>query len=213
MMEVIFVDLPGHGGSPGPSLSKIEDMRDAIIETLHSLNIEKPFIVGHSMGGAIALSLALTHPESVKGLILVGTGARLKVMPDFLDGVLKDKEGTLKLVTEVAFGRNTPAEMKEGGFREMMKCDARTIYNDYYACNHFDVMDSVREIKIPTLAVCAGSDLMTPPKYSEYICSQIKGSRIELIEGIGHMIMLERPVEFNKAIEGFVRNWSAKSGE
>lgn len=210
-MEVILIDLPGHGKSPGPSLDKIEDMRDAVLETLRSLNMEKYFIAGHSMGGAIALSAALVRPESVKGLILVGTGARLKVMPDFLEGILKDKEGTLKLITEAAFGRNSPPAMKESGLKEMMKCEARTLYNDYYACDRFDLMDSVKEIKTPALIVCAGSDLMTPPKYSEFIHSQIKGSKIELIEGIGHMIMLERPAELNKAIEGFVSGLSGKS--
>ena len=203
-MEVIFVDLPAHGKSPGPSLDRVEDMRDAVLETMGSLKIEKAFIAGHSMGGAIALSLALTHPESVKGLILVGTGARLRVMPDFLEGVLKDKEGTLKAITEVAFGRNTPPAMRESGLAEMMKCDAHTIYNDYSACDKFDMMNSLGQIETPTLVVCAGSDLMTPPKYSEYIHSQIKGSEIELIEGIGHMIMLERPARLNKAVEEFV---------
>jgi len=204
-MEVILVDLPGHGKSPGPALDNVEDMRDAVLETLLSLGIEKAFIGGHSMGGAIALSLALTHPERVKGLVLVGTGARLKVMPEFLEGILKDKEGTLKRITEAAFGRNTPPAVKEAGLKEMMKCDALTIYNDYHACDHFDVMGSLKEINVPTLLVCAGSDLMTPPKYSEYIHSQIKGSKIELIEGVGHMIMIERPAELNKAVLEFVR--------
>jgi pimeloyl-ACP methyl ester carboxylesterase len=210
-MEVILIDLPGHGKSPGPSLDKIEDMRDGVLETLRSLNIEKCFIAGHSMGGAIALTLALTRPEAVKGLILVGTGAKLKVMPDFLEGILRDKEGTLKQITEVAFGRNTPPAMKESGLKEMMKCEARTIYNDYYACDHFDLMDSVGDIKTPALIVCAGSDLMTPPKYSEYLSWKIKGSKIELIEGVGHMMMLERPAVLNKAIEGFVSGLSGKS--
>ena len=209
-MEVILVDLPGHGKSPGPGLDRVEDMRDAVLDTLRSLKIEKAFIAGHSMGGAIALSLALSHPGCVKGLILVGTGARLRVMPEFLEGILKDKEGTLRQITEVAFGRNTPPEVKEGGLREMMKCEARTIYNDYHACDKFDAMGSLKEITVPTLIVCAGSDLMTPPKYSEYIHSQIKGSKIELIERIGHMIMIESPAELNKAVREFVRASSGK---
>ena len=183
----------------------------AFLETLRSLNIERCFIAGHSMGGAIALTLALTRPEAVKGLILVGTGAKLKVMPDFLEGILRDKEGTLKQITEVAFGRNTPPAMKESGLKEMMKCEARTIYNDYYACDHFDLMDSVSDIKTPALIICAGSDLMTPPKYSEYLNWKIKDSKIELIEGVGHMMMLERPAVLNKAIEGFVSGLSGKS--
>jgi pimeloyl-ACP methyl ester carboxylesterase len=207
-MEVVLLDLPGHGESPGPALSSVEDQRDAVHETLRDLNMERCFVAGHSMGGAIAMSYALAYPEALKGLILVGTGARLKVMPEFLEGILKDKEGTLKLITETAFGRNTPPAVKEGGFREMMKCEARTIYNDYYACDHFDLMGTVENISVPALIVCAGSDLLTPPKYSEYINWKVKGSRIELIEGAGHMIMIEKPAELNAFIEDFVRTSS-----
>lgn len=204
-MEVILPDLPGHGGSPGPACNSIEALRDAVHETLGSLHVEKCYIAGHSMGGAVAMSLALACPQIVKGLILIGTGAKLKVMPEFLEGIRKDKEKTVKSIIELAFGRNTPLPVKENGISEMMKCEAETIYNDYYACDHFDVMDSVERITVPTLIVCALSDLFTPPKYSEYLNWKIKGSQIKLIEGSGHLMMIEKPAEVNAAIRGFVR--------
>jgi pimeloyl-ACP methyl ester carboxylesterase len=203
-MEVILLDLPGHGGSPGPAPDSVEGFRDAVHETLRSLNIEKCYIAGHSLGGAIAMSFALAYPEMVKGLILVGTGAKLKVMPEFLEGILEDKEGTVKSIIEIAFGRTTPLPVKEEGFKEMMKCDAKTIYNDYYACDRFDVMASVENITVPTLILCALSDLLTPPKYSEYLKGKIKGSKIELIEGAGHLMMIEKPAVVNSHIRRFI---------
>jgi pimeloyl-ACP methyl ester carboxylesterase len=204
-MEVIALDLPGHGNSPGPAPASVEGFRDAVREALLSLGLEKCYLAGHSMGGAIAMSLALSYPEAVKGLILIGTGAKLKVMPEFLEGIVKDKENTVRSIIELAFGRNTPPSVKEEGFREMMKCDAQTIFNDYYACDHFDVMASLGEITVPTLILCALSDVLTPPKYSEFLNWKIKGSQIELIQGAGHLMMIEKPAEVNKAIRGFVR--------
>jgi pimeloyl-ACP methyl ester carboxylesterase len=203
-MEIILLDLPGHGKSRGPAPDTIEGIREAVYETLCSLNIAQCFIAGHSMGGAAAMSLALAYPSLVKGLILIGTGARLRVAPEFLEGIQKDKEKTVRMIVEVAFGRKTPPALKESGVREMMKCDALTILSDYHACDRFDIMATAARISAPTLILCAQSDLLTPPKYSEYLNSQIKGSRIELIEGAGHLMMLEKPAEVNKLIREFV---------
>ncbi len=204
-MEVILLDAPGHGSSPGPAPDSVEGIRDAVREALISLNVGKCYLAGHSLGGAVAMSFALAYPEMVKGLILIGTGARLRVMPEFLEGVLADKEKTVKSIIELAYGRTVPLPVKEEGIREMMKCDARTIYNDYFACDHFDVMGSLEAITLPTLIICALSDLLTPPKYSEYLNWKIKGSEIQLIEGSGHMMMIEKPVEVNAHIAKFVR--------
>lgn len=203
-MEVILVDLPGHGKSPGPASDTVDGLRESVYETLGSLNIERCFIAGHSMGGAAAMSLALAYPSLVKGLILIGTGARLRVAPEFLKGIMYDKEATVRAIMEVAFGRQTPAAVKERGVSEMMKCDAATIFNDYLACDGFDIMADVARISARTLILCALSDLLTPPKYSEYLNSRIKGSQIELIEGAGHLMMLEKPAEVNRHIRKFI---------
>jgi pimeloyl-ACP methyl ester carboxylesterase len=204
-MEVVLLDLPGHGQSPGPALDSVEGYRDSVYETLQSMNLTRCYIAGHSMGGAIAMSLALAYPDIVKGLILIGTGARLRVMPEILEGVLKEKESTLRMITENAFGTSAPQVMKENGLKEMMKCEAETLYRDYIACDHFDIIGSVRDIKMPTLILCGRSDLLTPPRYSEYLYRQIKGSDIGLIDGAGHIVMIEKPRELNTAIENFVR--------
>ncbi len=203
-MEIIFLDLPGHGQSPGPAPDTVEGFRDAVYEALRATNIDTCFMVGHSMGGAIAMSLALAHPGLIKGLVLVGTGAKLKVMPEILAGIVSDKEKTLRMISETAFGVEAAPAMKENGFNEMMKCDASSIYNDYVACDRFDIMDAVRNITAPTLMLCGRSDLLTPPRYSEFLYRQIKGSEIGLVDGAGHMIMIEKPKEFNTAVANFV---------
>ncbi len=204
-MEVIFLDLPGHGQSSGPTPDRIEDFMDAVYGSLISANVDSCFVVGHSMGGAIAMTLALAHSEIVKGLVLAGTGAKLKVLPEFLEGMLKDKERTLRAIIDAAFGREADSAMKENGLKEMMKCDALTLYNDYTACDRFDAMGMVENIAVPALMLCGRSDLLTPPRYSEYLYHKIKGSDIGLIEGAGHIVMIEKPGEFNAAVVNFVR--------
>ncbi len=73
-MEVILVDLPGHGESPRNGYESIEEYRDAVYKTMKENGIEKPYVAGHSLGGAIAQSLSIAYPDSIKGIVLIGTG-------------------------------------------------------------------------------------------------------------------------------------------
>lgn len=203
-LEVLLVDLPGHGKSSGDGCDSIEEYRDAVYRALDGLNTGACFVAGHSMGGAIAMSLALAYPHLVKGLILVGTGAKLRVLPEILQDVKKEKERTVRGIVDRAFSPKAPEALKREDFEEMMKCRAEVIYKDFTACDHFNVMDALRSIKAPTLILCGTDDGLTPPKYSEYLHSQLQGSRLLLVEGGGHMVMWEKPEQVNEAIEKFV---------
>jgi pimeloyl-ACP methyl ester carboxylesterase len=204
LMEVVLLDLPGHGQSPGEGLGRIEDARDVLYGAATKLDLGKFFLVGHSMGGAIAMLFALTHPELIEGLILVATGARLRVLPEILEGILKDKEATVRRITELAFSSKAHPAIVENGFKEMMKCKEEVIYSDFYSCEQFSLMGRVKEINTPTLILCGEDDLLTPPKFSEYLKAEIPDSRLVRIPDAGHILMVEKPDPVNKAIETFV---------
>ncbi len=203
-MEVVLVDLPGHGESPGNGCDSVEDYRDAIYEMIRELNIEKCYIAGHSLGGAIAISLSLAYPDILKGIILIGTGARLRVLPQILEGIIKDKENTVRNISELAFSKKTTSVLKDQAIYETMKCKGEVVYKDFCACNRFDVMDTINSIRVPALIICGNDDALTLPKYSLYLHEAIYGSQLTLIDGAGHMVMMEKPMEVNRAIEEFV---------
>ncbi len=202
--RVILIDLQGHGRSAENSSDSIEAYGGSIKSVLEGTGAGPVHIAGHSMGGAIAMHLALAHPEILKSLILIGTGAKLKVYPEILEGVLKDKEKTASAIIDTAFSNDTPAALKEKVFKEYIKNDARTIFNDFTACDRFNFMGSLQNITVPTLVICGGDDRFTPPKYSRYLAECISGASLELIEGAGHMVMVEKPKEVNAAIEKFI---------
>ncbi len=203
-MEVMLVDLPGHGNSPGDGCDSVEEYRDEVYEAIKGLDVGCCYVAGHSLGGAIAMSLALSYPEVVKGVVLIGTGARLKVLPQILEGVKENKENTINKIIALAFSKKASSALRKDGFDEMMKCNAEVIYKDFNACDRFDIMDSIRSLKTPALIMCGTEDSLTPPKYSRYLNEALPGSGLLLIDDAGHMVMMEKPEEVNRAIEKFV---------
>jgi len=71
------------------------------------------------------------------------------------------------------------------------------------ACSKFDLTGDVNKIKTPLLVVCGTEDKMTTPASSEKIAAEIPGAKLVLIEGAGHMAMMEKPEDFNRAVKDF----------
>ena len=200
----IIIELPGHGASEGEGEEEIGRYAEHVYSFLKALALSNVFLVGHSMGGAIVQTLALTHPEVIKGISLVGTGARLKVFPMILDGIRSDFTGSVRKITQFAYSRNTPSEMIDRGVTDMMRCRPEILYGDFLACDRFDLMNEVEKIDLPTLIICGNEDELTPVKYSQFLHRRMKGSRLEILPGAGHMVMMESAGIFNEKIGEFI---------
>lgn len=212
---VIALDLPGHGRSTGAGRTTVLDYAVAVREFLDALDIPQAVLVGISMGGAIAQMMALEFPERVAALGLVATGAKLRVAPQFLEGLRTDFEGTARVLVESYFASNlTPQPpllkregemevLKEKSLQQLLATGSAVAYGDFAACDGFDVRERISTIGCPTLVVCGREDKMTPVKYSEFLAERIPGARLVVIEGAGHMVMMEKAGEF----EGVVREW------
>lgn len=202
----IVIELPGHGESGGEGEEEIVTYAEQVYAFLQAVGVRKIFIAGHSMGGAIVQTLALTHPEVIKGIILVGTGAKLKVLPMILDGVKANFEETVRKITQFSHSRKTPLVFIERGIADMLQSRPEVLYGDFAACDRFDVMKEVEKIDLPTLILCGEDDELTPVKYSQFLHSRIKGSKLEVLPNAGHMVMMEAPQAFNEKIAEFVSN-------
>ncbi len=200
----ILIELPGHGESEGEGEQEIVRYAEHVSAFLRVLSLKKVFLVGHSMGGAIVQTLALTHPEVIKGIILVGTGARLKVFPMILEGIRSNFAETVPKINQFAFSRMAPSDLIEKGVSFMLQCKAEILYGDFLACDLFDIMKEVEKIVLPTLILCGDDDRLTPLKYSQLLQSRIKGSRLEVLPNAGHMVMMESSQTFNEKIRAFI---------
>lgn len=206
-MGVLSIDLPGHGDSESESESSIEGYAERIISWMKSLNLKQAVVGGHSMGGAIALTMSKLAPEQVAGLILVSTGARLRVHPKILE-LTSDAEqfqGAAELVTSWSFSEGVDKRLRELALVRLKEVKAEVAHSDFQACNSFDLMGQLGQIRAPTLVICGEEDLMTPVKYSHYLADQISGASLFIIPGAGHMVMLERPEVVAEKIKEFVQ--------
>ena len=199
------VSLPGH--PEGKSCASVDDYTDWLRQYILARGYSELILVGHSMGGAIAQMYALSYPEDVKGLVLLGTGARLRVNPEFLrllDEGSSHSPDWFKDFIEPLYSRAAP-DFRKVVIEKVLEVGARVQLNDFWCCDKFDIMDKVHRIEVPTLVICGSEDEMTPVKYSQYLATKINGARLVTIEGGTHFAFMEKPDEVNRAIEEFLK--------
>jgi pimeloyl-ACP methyl ester carboxylesterase len=199
-------DLPGHGTSGGRGMQSISAYAQALISWLDALDLHSSVLIGHSMGSAIALSLALDHPERVLGLGLVGAGARLRVSPEILEQTSNQTtfaSGVASVISR-SFSPNASERLIALATRRMVETRFSVLYGDFLACDEFDVRDRLVELRQPTLVLCGADDQMTPVRYAQYLASGINNAVMKTIPNAGHMVMLEQPLAVASAISDFV---------
>lgn len=191
-MRVIALDLPGHGRSEPPGRQSIIAYADSVRLLMEALHIPRAIIVGHSMGGAIAQTMAIHMRQIVAGLILIGTGARLKVNPKILNTVLSEPEAVADMITRWEWAGGADETMRRLGKRQLMATDPKVIYGDYLACDTFVMTDQLPWIEAPTLVIGGTADKMTPFAMSEALAAHIPKSTLVKVEGGGHKMHLEQ---------------------
>ncbi|MCK5240441.1 MAG: alpha/beta hydrolase [Candidatus Thorarchaeota archaeon] len=205
--HVVAIDLNGHGKSPDRNEA---DITKSYLDDIHSLvtKFDHPILGGHSMGGALTQLYALENPDLLSGIILIGTGGRLKVLPLIFELLENDFDAYVDAVGIVMFDESTPKSLITASQAEVRKCPPAIIARDFHECNRFDFMEEVGSITVPTLILVGESDQMTPVKYSTYMDERIKDSKLETFAQAGHSVMLEKSSEVNLAII----DWSKSKG-
>lgn len=210
-----FPNLPGHADprtrrATGHAMRSIEEYADWLEGYVGGTGLDRVVLNGHSMGGVIVLALALRRPDWLRGMVLTGTGARLRVSPRLLELLRTDYPAAIDFIIEHSFARASQlltyaqkARLR-GTRRQIERTPQSVTLGDYEACAGFDVTDRVGEIQVPTLSIVGARDEMTPPEHSERMAARIPGARLVIVEGAGHMLPLEQPAAYNAALAEFV---------
>jgi pimeloyl-ACP methyl ester carboxylesterase len=205
--NIIAVNLPGHGLSGGNGEKDVRRYGEWIRKLLGVLALKDVILIGHSLGAAVTLQFAIIHPQAVMGIVCIGGGMKMPVNSLFLDFLKTNPTQLPEEITELICKFSLAKENRSKYSIPLQKSIALSsvdvLYGDLTACNELDLTQEVNKINAPALIICGAEDKMTPPDLSRQLAAGINGATLDIIEGAGHMVMIEKPVEFNNALEKF----------
>ena len=200
---IYSVDLPCHGESSGTGCNSIEGYADAIEAFIDKLDLKRVVIVGHSMGAAITLQVAVRQNVRLAGAVLIGSAAKLQVSGDILKGLQKDFENTVDAIIKYSWYKETGAFFKEKGRQRMLETGSEVVYGDFYACADFDLTDQLDKVNVPALLIASDNDRMVRMEDSEATAKKL-GAKFVGLEECGHFQHIEQTAECAEALSEFL---------
>lgn len=203
---VYTLDLPGHGESQGEGRGSVDEYAEDIARFMDTIGVESAVIAGLSLGSGIALTLALKHPQKVRALALLGSGAKLRVAQSTLETVGKPETfaSAVESINGACFSGYASSELVALSKKEMLNAGPSVLAKDFIACNQFDVTTQLAELQLLTLILCGAEDAMTPPKHSLYLKDHLPNAQLHILEKTGHMLTLEQPEAVAKLMKQFL---------
>ena len=196
--HVYVVDLIGFGRSQGQHTFVLNEAAEYLRGWMDRLGIERASVVGHSMGGVIAIDLAAQFPEYVRQLVLVDAAA----FSLFERAFLRNAVGLAKALWYLPFGflpllfadafRAGPWTLWRAG-RELLTADIRAV---------------LARVAVPALIVWGEHDRAVPMQIGEQLEKELPGAERVVIEGAGHNPMWDRPEAFNRIVVPFLQHYS-----
>ncbi len=154
-------------------------------------------VVAHSLGGAVALRLALRHPDSVVGLVLVGTGPDLTVSTELLEKLHRVPDEALGLIADWSLSPSAPEALRHSSKLQIRRLAPRRAQQEFRAAHQFSAQSWLTQLA-PAWALIMGSDdLMTPPALALQFLEAWPHTPYAEIAQAGHLVMMEQPDRFN----------------
>ncbi len=210
--RVAAIDLPGHGESDPIPQASVEEYAETAAKFLETLGTGPVLVVGHSLGAAVAIALAAQRPDAVRGLVLLASCAKLPWVDSSRERLLPYLSGPLwkifflSTAQKFLFAPGVPGHAVSLGMQELRSCRAETILKDLQAAKAMDLTQQATGLDVPTLILCGSQDRLTPPALSADLGGLIPRSRLSLIEGAGHMLLLEAPARVNQEVLSFAKS-------
>jgi pimeloyl-ACP methyl ester carboxylesterase len=208
--RVLALDLPGHGHTPGPALRSVEEMA---IWTAARLGGEEQAaaIVGHSLGGLIALDLVAAEPQLVTSVTLLGCAAPMAVTAALEKAASEQKPEAIAMIIGWSYSRPSrlgghpePGLWQTGVTARLLERGLSELGTDLAACHEYGGgAEAAAGIRQPTLVIAGTQDRMVLLQAATDLATAIPGARFETVEA-GHMMMLEAPEAIRRLLGDFV---------
>lgn len=225
--KVIAIDVRGHGKSASLERpTSVQKLAQDVDKILKALEIDEVVLIGWSMGGMISTQYYFNQPEKVRGLVLISS--RLHRRPRMLiEAYLRtiremftlfmdfaDFEGfeSLKYEEQVSrevqkmFSPSTDPEIIKWAIEDLTKNRRKNYLNIVKTLAKYDASNKLHMIKVPMLIIAGDKDDRTPPEFAKKIHENVPHSKLVIIEGYGHYVLLERPDIVNREILDFLES-------
>ena len=211
--RILAPDARGFGKSTYPGYTSIPAMADDVFRLLNFLQIERTDVVGISMGGVMALQLALDHPKMIDHLVLVNTFASLrprslKVWAYFIYRfILVHRVGLNSQALFVArriFPKPEQEVLRQELVAQINQASPKGYRATMRALGLLDIAHRLGEIKSPTLVITGERDGTVPPDVQSALARKIPGAVQSFIPEAGHAVSVELPEKFNRVMVDFL---------
>jgi 3-oxoadipate enol-lactonase len=212
----LAVDLPGYGGRPAVDAMDFDSLALDIESTIEAHNLDRPLIVGHSLGGMIAQTMLRRRPDAYGAAVLAGTSPAFgnpsgdfqkqfvtqrlapleagKSMRDLADGLVDGLTGTAPDAEGRALAADVMGSVPVATYRAAVRCLV-----------HFDERANLPNIRIPVLCLAGEKDRTAPAPVMERMAAKIPNARYLCLANVGHLMNVEDPGSFDQAVIDFLR--------
>lgn len=211
---ILALDLPGHGKSKGGSCNSIETYAEVLLDFLAEKRIYQAVLVGHSMGGAVALQVALKHPQLIAGLGLISTGAHFNLPPalyeDFQYAFAREK--ALQAFEGLAFCPATLPPAREKMMQHLRQANWMVLEDDWQACAAFDIRERLTRMQFPAWVAVGADDRLTPLSSAQFLAAHLPRAILQFIPRAGHFLPLEQPGSLGEGFLAFLEALASAGG-
>ena len=203
---VIVFDQPGHGRSGSlDSLGSVPKMAEFTQALCDVLELERPVLMGHDMGGAVALQMALNQPERFRALIIAACGARIDIPDASLEQARRVSEGKERRPFDPSsFSSETAPDVMKKAFMWGLKTDPRATYGDLLACRDWEAAEELASIRIPTLVTHGSDEHESVRDQAARLVETVPDARLEIIPGAGHALLPEAPESLAEVVHTYL---------
>ncbi len=191
---VYLVDLPGFGAmSRFPGQLMLSELATWLLQWMDAVRLERVRLIGHSMGGAIAIQCAAQHPDAISHLALAAPAAipaghqtLWSYVPPLVEAVAAMTPSFLPILTYDAL---------RAGPRTLLRMSRDLLTHD--------VRDELRQVIAPTLLMWGRRDSLVPPSLGHLMRQELAHAELHILDGAGHVVMYDRPAAFNRTVLAF----------